>query len=68
MAENQKMMQNLKDIKTTGMGILLLIAAALDLWIFEKLDIMYVSALAGAGILFLFAPDSILRFLKAKVK
>lgn len=61
-------MENLKDIKTTGMGILLLIGAALDLWIFEKLDVIYVASMAGAGILFLFAPDSILRFLKRKVK
>jgi hypothetical protein len=61
-------MNNLKEIKTTGMGILLLIAAALDLWIFEKLEALYVAAIGVVGILFLFAPDKIINILLRKAK
>ena len=59
-------MKNLKQWKTTLMGIILLMAAAADLWHFEKMGELAQASVAVVGILFLFAPDKILNILIKK--
>ncbi len=61
-------MKNLKEIKTTILGLILLIAAGIDLWYFEKLSEISVGILALVGIGLLFAPDKILKILLEKFK
>lgn len=58
--------KNLKEWKTTTMGFILIIAAAADLWHFERLNDMALGALAVLGIYFIFAPDKALKFLNKK--
>jgi hypothetical protein len=62
------MKTNLKEWKTTALGVVLLIAAAADLWHFERLNDMALGALVVIGILFLFAPDKALSFLIKKTE
>tara|TARA_R110000803_G_scaffold52326_2_gene107742 strand:- start:13258 stop:13452 length:195 start_codon:yes stop_codon:yes gene_type:complete len=59
-------MKNLKQWKTTTLGLILMIAAGADLWHFEKLSEMALGAVLVIGILFLFSPDKALKFLDRK--
>lgn len=60
------MKNNLKEWKTTALGLILIIAAGLDLWHFAKLSEMALGAVMVIGILFLFSPDKALKFLNKK--
>ena len=60
------MKTNLKEWKTTALGLILLIAAGADLWHFSKLSEMALGAVAVIGILLLFRPNSALDFLNKK--
>jgi len=58
--------KNIRDKKTTAVGLILMIAAGADAWHFEKLSEMALGALVGLGLLFIFSPDTALNFLKKK--
>ena len=61
-------MKNLKQWKTTLLGILILAGCAVDLWHFEKLSELALGAIALVGIRLLFAPDNFLKSLNKKTE
>lgn len=61
-------MKNIKEIKTSILGLVLFSVAAADLWHFEKMDTISHAVLGVVGILFLFAPDKILNILIKKAE
>lgn len=61
-------MSNVKEWKTTLIGLLLIVVAIVDMWHFHKLETAALGALGVSGILFLFAPDKILNVLIRKAR